>query len=87
MTTSPPRPNDQREKRRGVAGEIMMWKCGGAKAALGADLDEVIAAAQKAIDHTRSVGIGLTTLHTARGGTPEFYHQRGDNGGWNRASR
>lgn len=53
-------PNDQREKRRGVAGEILMWKAGGAKAALGGDLDEVIAAAQKAIDNTRSVGIGLS---------------------------
>lgn len=53
-------PKDQREKRRGVAGEVLMWKVGGAKAAQGADLDEVIAAAQKAIDHTRSVGIGLT---------------------------
>ena len=33
-----------------------MWKIGGAKAALGASLDEVIAAAHKAIDNTRSVG-------------------------------
>ena len=53
-------PKDQREKRRGVAGEILMWKAGGAKAAKGGSLDEVIAAAQKAIDNTRSVGIGLT---------------------------
>ncbi len=53
-------PKDQREKRRGVAGEVLMWKVGGAKAAKGGDLDEVIAAAQKAIDNTRSVGIGLT---------------------------
>lgn len=53
-------PKEQREKRRGVAGEILMWKAGGAKAALGGGLDEVIAAAQKAIDQTRSVGIGLS---------------------------
>ena len=31
----------EREKRRGVAGEILMWKVGGAKAALGGSLDEV----------------------------------------------
>lgn len=43
-------PKNQREKRRGVAGEIFMWKCGGAKAAMGGSLDEVINAAQKAID-------------------------------------
>jgi len=53
-------PKDEREKRRGVAGEILMWKVGGAKAAAGASLDEVIAAAQKAIDNTRSVGVGLS---------------------------
>lgn len=70
-------PNDQREKRRGVAGEIMMWKCGGAKAALGADLDEVIAAAQKAIDHTRSVGIGLTPCTLPAVGHPNFTIKEG----------
>lgn len=53
-------PKDEKEKRRGVAGEVFMLKVGGAKAASGADLDSVIAAAQKAIDNTRSVGIGLT---------------------------
>ncbi len=47
-------------KRRGVAGEIFMWKVGGAKAAEGGSLDEVILAAQKAIDSTRSIGIGLS---------------------------
>lgn len=53
-------PNTQLNKRRGVAGEILMWKVGGAKAAMGANLDEVIAAAQKAINNTRSMGVGLS---------------------------
>lgn len=65
-------PKDQREKRRGVAGEIFMWKCGGAKAAKGGNLDEVIAAAQKAIDHTRSVGVGLTPCTLPAVGHPNF---------------
>ncbi len=65
-------PKDQREKRRGVAGEVLMWKVGGAKAAKGADLDEVIAAAQKAIDNTRSVGIGLTPCTLPAVGHPNF---------------
>lgn len=65
-------PKDQREKRRGVAGEVLMWKCGGAKAASGASLDEVIAAAQKAIDSTRSVGIGLTPCTLPAVGHPNF---------------
>ena len=62
----------QREKRRGVAGEILMWKAGGAKAAQGGNLDEVIAAAQKAIDNTRSVGIGLTPCTLPAVGQPEL---------------
>jgi len=41
----PSAPLSEREKRRGVAGEILMWKVGGAKATLGGSLDEVIAAA------------------------------------------
>ena len=65
-------PKDQKEKRRGVAGEVLMWKVGGAKAALGGDLDEVIAAAQKAIDNTRSVGIGLSPCTLPAVGHPNF---------------
>lgn len=70
-------PKDQREKRRGVAGEVLMWKVGGAKAAQGADLDEVIAAAQKAIDATRSVGIGLTPCTLPAVGHPNFEIKEG----------
>lgn len=65
-------PKEQKEKRRGVAGEIFMWKAGGAKAALGGNLDEVIQAAQKAIDNTRSVGIGLTPCTLPAVGHPNF---------------
>lgn len=70
-------PKDQREKRRGVAGEVLMWKAGGAKAAMGGTLDEVIAAAQKAIDNTRSVGIGLTPCTLPAVGHPNFEIKEG----------
>ena len=70
-------PKNQREKRRGVAGEILMWKCGGAKAAEGGTLDEVIAAAQKAIDNCRSVGIGLTPCTLPAVGHPNFEIKEG----------
>ncbi len=70
-------PKDQREKRRGVAGEVLMWKVGGAKAATGASLDEVIEAAQKAIDNTRSVGIGLTPCTLPAVGHPNFEIKEG----------
>lgn len=70
-------PKDQREKRRGVAGEVFMWKIGGAKAATGASLDEVIESSQKAIDHTRSVGIGLTPCTLPAVGHPNFVIKEG----------
>ncbi len=65
-------PKDEMEKRRGVAGEVFMWKVGGAKAEMGGDLDEVIAAAQKAIDNTRSVGIGTAPCTIPAVGHPNF---------------
>ena len=65
-------PFDERDKRRGVAGEIFMWKIGGAKAALGGTLAEVQAAAQKAIDHCRSVGVGLGPCTLPAVGHPNF---------------
>jgi dihydroxyacetone kinase-like protein len=68
----PSAPKGEREKRRGVAGEVLLWKIGGAKAALGGGLDEVIAAAQKAIDNTRSIGIGLTPCTIPAVGKPNF---------------
>ncbi len=65
-------PKDQAEKRRGVAGEVLMWKCGGAMASTGAGLDDVIRVAQKAIDSTRSVGVGLTPCTLPAVGHPNF---------------
>jgi dihydroxyacetone kinase-like protein len=65
-------PPAEREKRRGVAGEILMWKVAGAKAATGASLDEVISTAQRAVDATRSIGIGLTPCTIPAVGKPNF---------------
>jgi phosphoenolpyruvate---glycerone phosphotransferase subunit DhaK len=73
----PSAPASERNKRRGVAGEVLMWKVGGAKAAMGANLDEVIAAAQKAINNTRSIGIGLTPCTIPAAGKPNFHIEPG----------
>lgn len=70
-------PLAEREKRRGVAGEIFMWKIGGAKAALGGSLTEVQAAAQKAIDACRSVGVGLGPCTLPAVGHPNFLIEAG----------
>ncbi len=68
----PSAPKGEEARRRGVAGEILMWKVGGAKAAMGASLDEVIAAAQKAINNTRSMGVGLAPCTLPEVGHPNF---------------
>lgn len=70
-------PKDEREKRRGVAGEVLMWKVGGAKASMGGDLDQVITATQKAIDNTRSVGIGTSPCTIPAVGHPNFIISEG----------
>ena len=70
-------PPEEREKRRGVAGEIFMWKVGGAKAATGASLEEVRLVAQKAIDSCRSVGIGLGPCTLPAVGHPNFQIEPG----------
>lgn len=65
-------PQGERDKRRGVAGEIFMWKIGAAKAATGAPLADVQAAAQRAIDACRSVGVGLGPCTLPAVGHPNF---------------
>ena len=70
-------PLEERDKRRGVAGEIFMWKIGAAKAATGASLQEVQASAQKAIDNCRSVGLGLEPCTLPAVGHPNFQIEPG----------
>ena len=73
----PSAPKGDEGKRRGVAGEIFMWKVGAARAAQGGSLDEVIAAAQKAIDNTRSIGIGLSACVIPAVGHANFTIEHG----------
>ena len=54
-----------------------MWKVGGAKASQGGSLDEVIRVAQKAIDNTRSIGVGLTSCTIPAAGKPNFFIEPG----------
>ena len=70
-------PFAEREKRRGIAAEMIMYKCGGAMAATGADLDEVIRVAQKSVDWSRSAGIGLTPCTLPAVGHPNLEIKEG----------
>jgi dihydroxyacetone kinase-like protein len=60
------------EKRRGVAGMVFAFKCAGAKASAGGTLSEVTAAAQKAADACRSIGVALTPCVIPESGKPSF---------------
>lgn len=70
-------PKETKEKRHGIAGGVFMWKVGGAKAALGGTLDEVIESAQKAIDNTRSICVGLSPCVIPAVGKPNFQIEDG----------
>jgi dihydroxyacetone kinase len=50
----------EREKRRGIAGDLTVFKIAGAAASLGYDLDGVETVAQRANDRTRSMGVAFT---------------------------
>lgn len=70
-------PKETREKRHGIAGGYFMWKVGGAKAASGATLDEVIEVAQKVVDRTRSICVGVSPCTIPAVGTPNFLIDEG----------
>ena len=60
------------EIRRGIAGIFYMYKAAGAKADQMGTLEEVISAAQKAKDNTRTVGFALTPCIIPEKGEPNF---------------
>ncbi len=70
--------NANPDARRGVAGIFFMYKCAGAKAADGGSLEEVLAAAQKAKDNTRTVGFALTPCIIPEVGHPNFTLEEGE---------
>ena len=65
-------PKETKEKRHGIAGGMLMWKMAGAKAASGACLDDVIRVAQKTVDATRSICVGLSACTIPAVGQPNF---------------
>ncbi len=65
-------PPEEAHRRRGVAGMVFAFKCAGAKADQGGSLDEVAAAAEKALANTRSMGVALSPCTVPMAGTPTF---------------
>lgn len=59
-------------RRRGVAGMVFAFKVAGAKAEQGGSLDEVAAAAEKALANIRTMGVALSPCTVPAAGTPTF---------------
>ncbi|RKR75172.1 dihydroxyacetone kinase family protein [Frondihabitans australicus] len=51
---------DEKHKRRGIAGDLTVFKVASAASDAGYDLDQVVAVAQKANERTRSFGVAFT---------------------------
>jgi dihydroxyacetone kinase len=65
-------PEEDRDKRRGIAGDIIVFKVAGAAAERGLDLDEVERLAKKANAHTRSIGVALSSPELPGAFAPTF---------------
>ena len=70
-------PKDTKEKRHGIAGGFFMWKAGGARAALGGSIDEVIKSAENIVNKTRSICVGLSPCTIPAVGKPNFQIEDG----------
>lgn len=69
ITSAPP---ERAATRRGVAGIFFAYKCAGAAAERGDDLDKVTAVAQRAVDRTRTMGVGLSPTILPAAGEATF---------------
>lgn len=65
-------PKGEEGKRRGVAGIFYVYKCAGAKAEEGADLDEVKRIAELAGANVRTMGVALSPVIVPEVGKPSF---------------
>lgn len=68
-------PKEEMENRRGVAGEVLVWKAIGAKAEEGATLQEVKKLAERVNGNTRSMGVAHSPCAVPslpHGGEPNF---------------
>lgn len=65
-------PPEEADRRRGVAGMVFAFKVAGAKADQGGSIDDVAAAAEKALANTRTMGVALSACIVPAVGKPSF---------------
>ena len=71
-------PSERADTRRGVAGMIFAFKCAGAAAERGDDLEAVAQVARDALANTRSMGVGLSPTILPAAGKPTFELDEGE---------
>ncbi len=62
----------ERHRRRGIAGDVFVFKVAGAAAERGDDLAEVVRLASRANDACASIGVALTSCEVPGSGRPTF---------------
>ena len=65
-------PPEEADRRRGVAGMVFAFKAAGAKADMGADIDEVVRVTEKILANTRTMGVALSPCTVPLAGKPTF---------------
>jgi dihydroxyacetone kinase-like protein len=65
-------PPAEADRRRGVAGMVFAFKVAGAKAEMGASLDEIVAVTEKALANIRTMGVALSACTVPMAGKPTF---------------
>ena len=65
-------PRERKSERRGVAGILFAYKAAGAAAERGDSLEEVAAVAEDIVEHTATIGIGLSPTILPTTGRPSF---------------
>lgn len=71
-------PPERAADRRGIAGLVFAYKCAGAAAERGDDLEGVVAAARAAVVNTRTMGVGLSPTILPSAGKPTFTLDEGE---------
>ncbi len=64
-------------ERRGMTGEVFLWKVAGAAAANGYDLNRMESVAKRAVSDIRSIGVGLASCIIPETGRPNYLIENG----------
>ena len=65
-------PPEERDRRRGIAGDVFVFKIAGASAERGDNLDDVTRLAGRANDASSSIGVALSACEVPGAGRPTF---------------